>query len=193
MDLIELVLNELSDLTGVNTVSIVENPAIEENFITLSSQVVKFAEVSKEKKILMGAALIPDRPIYRNDNGKEYEVFFSEDTVRKASQLFLKTHRQDSANLEHDKKLEGLTVVESWIVEDTEKDKSSLYGFSYPKGTWVISMKVDNDDVWEDYVKTGKVKGFSIEGMFKPNVKMSADNNEKELIEKIKEILKECN
>ena len=174
MEIIELVIKE--DADGIEAISVVENPAIEVDFIALSKQEeIKLAEVDKEKRILMGAALIPNKQIYRKDKDKEYYIYFSEDTVRKASELYLKESNQSNATLEHKDKLVGLTVVESWIVEDEKKDKSNLYELNAPKGSWVVSMKVDNDDIWNDYVKTGKVKGFSIEGFFTDKVEMSQD------------------
>jgi hypothetical protein len=114
----------------------------------------------------MGAALVPNRKIYRRDGEKEYYIFFSEPTVRKASELFLARGKQNNSTLEHQYKLKGLSVVESWIVEDEKQDKTRLYNLEVPKGTWMVSVKVNNDEVWEEYVKSGKVKGFSIEGFF---------------------------
>jgi hypothetical protein len=140
---------------------------------------VKLAEVDNEKRILMGAALIPNKQIYRKDE-EEYYVYFSKDTIRKASQLFLKSGSQSKSTLEHQMKLEGLTVVESWLVDDTEKDKSAFYGLSVPVGTWMVSIKVDNDDVWTNFVKTGKVKGFSIEGYFADKTELAKEMSEED-------------
>jgi hypothetical protein len=166
MDIIELFIDENDDVSGIEAVSIVENPAIEEDFVALKNQEFKFAEVNKEKRILMGAALIPNKPIYRRNEDNEYYIYFSRDTVRKASELFFIRGNHNKSTLEHQMPLEGLVAVESWIVEDKDKDKSKFYGMDMPLGTWMLSMKVLNDDVWENYVKTGKVKGFSIEGYF---------------------------
>jgi hypothetical protein len=163
---IELIIDEENEISGIDAISIVDDPAIQEDFIMLSSQEVKLAEVDQEKKILMGPALIPNKKIYRRSGDDEYYIYFSEDTVRKASELFLTKGYQNNATLEHDGDLEGLSVVESWIIDDTNQDKSRKYGFDLPNGTWMVSMKVYDDSVWSDYVKTGKVKGFSIEGHF---------------------------
>ena len=139
----------------------------------------------------MGAALVPNKHIYRRDKkNEEYYIYFSEDTVRQASELFLMNSNQNNATYEHDKKLEGMSVVESWIIEDSKQDKSAKYGFDLPKGTWMISMKVNNEQVWSD-VKAGKVKGFSIEGYFADKLEMSQMTDEDLLIEKIKQIIKE--
>ena len=163
---IELIIDEENEISGIDAISIVDDPAIQEDFIMLSSQEVKLAEVDQEKKILMGPALIPNKKIYRRSGDDEYYIYFSEDTVRKASELFLTKGYQNNATLEHDGDLDGLSVVESWIIDDTNQDKSRKYGFDLPNGTWMVSMKVYDDSVWSDYVKTGKVKGFSIEGHF---------------------------
>jgi len=185
MDIIELVIDENEELSGIDAVSVVENPAIEEDFIALKKQdQVRLAEVSKEKRILMGAALIPDKPIYRKNGEQEFYIYFSKDTVAKASQMFLKKGNQSKATLEHaEQRLEGMTVVESWLVEDEKMDKSRKYGLDMPIGTWMISMKVDNDEVWNDYVKEGKVKGFSIEGYFADKLNRPQDKQKDQLTE----------
>ena len=179
MKIIELILND-DEAIGVEAISVVENPAIESDFIALNNQEIKLAEISKEKRLLMGALLIPKKPIYRRNGEDEYYVFFSADTVLKASQMYLQNGNQSNSTLEHDGKLKGMTLVESWIVDDKEKDKSALYGLDVKVGTWMGSVKVENDEVWNDYVKTGKVKGFSIEGYFadkleRPNEELQED------------------
>lgn len=189
MKIIELIIDEKDSLSGIDAVSVVENPAIEENFIALSKHEVELKEVDTEKKILMGAALVPNKQIYRKDkNNEEYYIFFSKDTIRKASELFLMNSNQNNTTYEHNEKLKGLTVVESWIIEDLEHDKSKKYGFSLPVGTWMISMKVNNEEVWAK-VKDGSVKGFSIEGYFADKLEMSLVSEEDLLIEQIKQII----
>lgn len=183
MDIVELFIDEEDEVSGIEAVSIVENPAIEEDFIALKNHEVKFAEVNKEKRILMGAALIPNKPIYRKTEDKEYYIYFSRDTVRKASELFFIRGNYDKSTLEHGMPLNGLVAVESWLVEDSKKDKSAAYGMDMPIGTWMLSMKVLNDDVWNDYVKTGKVKGFSIEGYFADRAERPNEPNELAKIE----------
>jgi len=165
MEMVELILDD-KDAIGVEAVSLVKSPAIESDWIALKNQEIKLAEINKEKRLLMGALLIPQKPIYRRNGDKEYYVFFSSETVLKASQMFLQNGNQSNSTLEHDGELKGLTLVESWIVEDKEKDKTALYGLDVPVGTWMGSVKVENEEIWNDYVKSGKVKGFSIEGYF---------------------------
>jgi len=167
MDIVELILDEMNE-EGVEAISVVESPAIEENFVALKSHEVKFKAVDEDKKILIGPVLIPNKPIYRKTGEQEYYIYFTRETVLKASQLYLKNGNQSNATLEHAKKVSGVTLVESWIVEDKEKDKSAHYGMDVPLGTWMGTMKIDNEVIWQDYVKTGMVKGFSIEGFFAP-------------------------
>ena len=193
MKIIELILDEEQDDIGVDAISIVESPAIESDFVALKNQEIKLAEVDKEKKILMGALLIPNKPIYRNGGEGEYYIYFSKDTIVKASQMFLQNGKQSNSTLEHNQALNGLTLVESWIVEDKVHDKSVKYGMDLPLGTWMGSVKVNNDDVWNEYVKTNKVKGFSIEGYFADKMEAPKENVEEqlseELLSKIKSIL----
>lgn len=182
MKIVELILDENSEL-GIEAISVVENPAIEEDFIALKSQEIKLAEVDKEKRILMGALLVPNKPIYRRSGEDEYYIYFSKDTVEKASQMYLMQGNQNNSTLEHQYELNGLSLVESWIVEDKVHDKSVKYGMDLPIGTWMGSVKVNNDKVWNEFVKTGKVKGFSIEGYFADKMERPKENIEEELNE----------
>ncbi len=175
MRIVELVIEK--DLDGIDAVSLVDSPAIEENFIALNKEYkIEFAEVDSDKRILMGAALIPNKQIYRKNGKDEFYVFFSEATVKQASELFLKNGNQSNATLEHKAKFDGATVVESWIIDNPDMDKSKQYGFSLPKGTWMISMKIEDENVWKQ-VKEGKYKGFSIEGYFADKLEMSGEIN----------------
>ena len=193
MEIIELFIDETDEVSGIEAISVVENPAIESDFVALKQQEFKLAEVDKEKRILMGAALIPNKPIYRQSGEQEYYIYFSQATVRKASELFFINGNQNNSTLEHELQLKGLTAVESWIVE-SEQDKSRMYNLNVPMGTWMVSMKVNNDDVWKK-VKAGEVKGFSIEGYFadkleRPNepVKQSKMSKEEVAEAKIEEL-----
>jgi hypothetical protein len=185
MEIIELVIDENEEFSGIEAISVVESPAIEEDFIALKDQEqIRLAEVSKEKRLLMGAALIPEKPIYRKSGDHEFYIYFSKDTVAKASQMFLKAGNQGQATMEHtEEKLSGMTIVESWLVEDEVHDKSRKYGLDMPLGTWMVAMKVDNDDIWNNYVKEGKVKGFSIEGYFADKLNKPQDKQQDQLSE----------
>jgi len=194
MDIIELFIDETDEAAGIEAISVVENPAIESDFIALKKQEFKLAEVDKEKRILMGAALIPNKPIYRQSGEQEYYIYFSKNTVRKASELFFINGNQNNSTLEHELELKGLTAVESWIVE-SEQDKSRMYDLNVPMGTWMVSMKVNNDDIWQK-VKKNEIKGFSIEGYFadklerpnEPKKEMSKEEIAEAKIEELKQL-----
>jgi hypothetical protein len=188
MELRELIIDDTDEMSGIQAISVVESPAIIDTFVTLSKQQLLLK--AKKRGVLVGAALIPNKKILRRDkDGNEYEIFFSAETVRKASEGFLIKGNQSEATLEHQEKLKGLTVVESWIVEG-KNDKSKDLGMDLPEGTWVVSMKVTP----EIYAKAeaGEVKGFSIEGMFADSLeaKMSEEKERQDLIQQLKNILK---
>ena len=169
MRIVELIIEEDDDslFAGIDAISIVEHPAIEENFVALNQQKeYKLAEADTDKRLLTGALLVPNKTIYRKDGNDEYYIYFTRETVRKASEMFLMNGYQNNSTFEHKLELSRLSFVESWIVEDEVKDKSQIYDMDLPIGTWVGTMKVTNEEVWQDFVKTGKVKGFSIEGYF---------------------------
>ena len=162
----EIIFDE-QKVDGVFGISLVESPAIQSNFIALSKQQkIQLSTIDNEKRILLGAVLVPDLPIYRNQDGFEFYIQFSANTIRKSMENFFKMSYQSNSSLEHDQEIDGVTFVESWIKEDDVHDKSVAYGINEPVGTWFATMKVDNEEIWNDYVKTGQVKGFSIDGMF---------------------------
>jgi len=150
---------------GIYALSIVNNPAIEANFVALSKNNIML-KVDEERRMLFGPVLIPDKEILRIDKetGEEYMIVFPAETIVLAQQMFFKNAHQSDHTYEHQFKIDGLTVVESWIKE-SEMDKSVHLGFDLPIGTLFFGTKVDNDDAWER-VKSGEVKGFSIEGSF---------------------------
>jgi hypothetical protein len=146
---------------------LVQDAAIEADFVYFDKEKVLFSSVNNEQRLVMGAILIPNKKILRIDGeGKPYYVFFKPETVKKLSEMYLKNKYTDKATLEHNEKINGVTLVESWIKESATKDKSALYNLNAPVGSWVGTFKIDNDTIWNDYVKTGDVKGFSIEGLF---------------------------
>lgn len=194
MKLVEFVLNENDADVGVFAISLVEDPAIEENFMyfSKSQKVEKFATVDNDKRIVIGAVMIPDTPIMRIDNnGEKYNCFFSKETIRRVEELYMINSKHQSATLGHERAINGITTVETWIVEDSKKDKSACYGFNYPVGTWVACMKIENEDVWNNYIKEGEVKGFSIEGYFESKDAGSIKMSEDELLNKLRKIISE--
>ena len=198
MKMYEVVIDEENPQSGINAISLVSSPAIEIDFIALSKdkkeQLIKLAD--QDRQVLMGAALVPNKPIPRVANGEEFYIMFSKETIRRASELYFMRNRQQSATLEHEGAVDGITTVESWIVEDVELDKSKKYGFNVPVGTWMVAMKVDNKDIWTNLVKTGEVKGFSIEGFFVPELRETLSKAEKPIDEyetKLNEVKKLLN
>ena len=189
IDIVELVIDEESVKDGVDAISLVEHPAIEENFVALSKHEVEFKAIDNEKRIVVGLALIPEKLIYRRNKESEYYITFSKETVRKASELYLKRLKNNNATLEHEIKTDGVSVIESWIVEDLEKDKSALYGLNASIGSWCVTMKIDNDKVWQD-VKDGTYLGLSIEGIFS-NRESQEDLKANKQLDAIRNIIRE--
>lgn len=186
MKVFELIITDETE--GIDAISLVDRPAIEENFIALSADApYKFEEVSKG--IVTGPALIPNKKIYRKDDkGMEYYVYFTEETVEKAALLFFKNGNQNNATVQHKSDVDGVTTFESWIIQDPEKDKAKALGMDLPKGTWMISQKVDNPEVLAK-VKDGTYRGFSIEGYFADKLQKEEPSEDELMLEAIKEIL----
>jgi len=176
---------------GVYALSVVENPAMQDEWMMLSEDKldIQFTAVDNEKKLLMGAAIIPNKRIYRNIGGNEFYVVFEEDVVEKIAHSFIKNGFQNNSSENHEVIIEGATVVQSWVVEDPVKDKSNLYGKSYEKGTWVVMMKVDNPDIWQK-AKDNKLTGFSIEaglGLKELNINHTEKMNSNEILKAIQD------
>jgi hypothetical protein len=169
---------------GVFAVSLVSEPAIEMGWVYFGKE-VKFAAIDAEKQMLIGPLLVPNKKILRVDGeGKPYRVFFSPETIQRLSQMYLENKYTDSATLEHENKIDGVHLVESWIVESATQDKSSLYGLNLPVGSWAGVFKIDNPTIWNEFVKTGAMTGFSIEGIFSHKLtEMSEAFMEKEIVE----------
>ena len=146
----------------------VSDPAIGVQFVTLAEQKeIKLATINEEQRILLGAVLIPNQKIPRYQDGHEFNIMFPAETIKQVQQNFSRQGYQNNSTIEHSgTQIEDVTFVETWIKEDEVHDKSVHYGFNEPVGTWFAAMKVNNDEIWNDYVKTGKVKGFSIDGVF---------------------------
>ena len=182
--------NEKED--GVFAVSLVESPAIEENFVALSQQEIELKVADEERKVVVGVALVPEKRIYRKIKDKEFNIFFSKQTIAKAQELYMRNLNANNVTSEHEKPVENATVIESWIVESEKNDKSNLYKLNAPVGSWVIMMKINNSQEWEA-IKQGEYKGFSIEGVFQgfEALEYSKEFTEDELmVEKIKDIIR---
>jgi hypothetical protein len=166
--IVELVIADDSEELAIDAISLVNSPAIEQDFVFFGKEKnnLTFAKVDEEKRMLVSPALIPNKQIFRYDpnTDSEYYVYFSPDTVRKASELYLKHNNHHKATYEHQDRVSGVLTVESWIKEG-DNDKSKMYGYDLPNGTWFVKMKIENDDLWNK-IKEGELKGLSIEGYF---------------------------
>jgi hypothetical protein len=174
MKLYELILDTDEDAdSGVFALSLVADPAIEANWVYFSKegkQQIKFATIDNDKRTIVAPVLIPDLQILRIDpeTGEEYKVYFTKDSVEKLAQKYLKDGYQNKATYEHSETIDGdVTVVESWVSKSATKDKSALFfNRAFPVGTWFVTMKVNSEELWQDYIKTGIVKAISLEGIF---------------------------
>lgn len=170
------------NLSGIlEAVSLVENPAIEIDYIYFSKDKKTFS-TNEEKRIVAGIAMVPDKLIYRNNGEEEFYGYFTAETIKKCAYQFMKEKRNDMVTIQHQSAVDDVYVIESWIVEDSEKDKINTFGIEAPVGSWCLMMKVENDQVWAD-VKAGKCKAYSIEGFF------GLATKQKSLIERIKDAI----
>ena len=190
--------------TGLNAISLVENPAVEVDFLAFAKDepaVLQFAD--EERHIITGIALLADTPIYRiAPDGTEYYVRFTKDCIRQLVEKYFKFGLTNSVNIEHkdNQFVDGVTMLESYII-DKERGICPSEFASAPDGSWVVSYKVNNLDVW-DKIKTGEVMGFSIQGIFhlvesklemnnnKPEESEHQNKNNISLMSKLKEKIK---
>jgi hypothetical protein len=173
--LYEIVYNEAEGFhAGITAIGVVSDPAIRANFVAFAAnqanqannELVLFKTADTPKQMLIGAVMIPNLPIYRADEDRgEFYTYASADTISKLAHDFLKYGRQSQATIEHESQVEGFTVVESWIVKDSQKDKQQAYGLNHPAGTWMVTMKITSTEIWADWIESAKLTGFSIEGM----------------------------
>ena len=166
--IVELVIEEDNQELAIDAISLVSAPAIEQDFVFFGKEKhnLTFAKVDEEKRMLVSPALIPNKQIFRFDPNtqQEFYVYFSPETVRKASELYLKHNNHHKATYEHQDRVAGVLTTESWIKEG-DQDKSKMYGYDLPNGTWFVKMKIENDELWQE-IKSGNLKGLSIEGYF---------------------------
>jgi len=182
-------------------VSLVEEPAIESDFVALKKEEEEKHQVFLEKNerhMVYGAALIPDKDIYRNNGEQEFYISFTKESIEKMSQDFMKNYRQNEVTLDHEEMAKDITITESWLVEDSYRDKSNALGINVPNGTWMIGMKVNQIDVWER-IKNGELNGFSVESMIsleefskQNDNNMNIETDEMNFWTKLKEVLREA-
>ena len=193
--IVELVIDDDSQELAIDAISLVSSPAIEENFVYFGKEKnnLTFAKVDEEKRMLVSPALIPNKQIFRyNPNtDSEYYVYFSPETVRKASELYLKHNNHHKATYEHKDRVSGVLTVESWIKEG-DMDKSKLYGYDLPNGTWFVKMKINNDELWQK-IKSGELSGLSIEGYFTDKMEKMSEKvaNDEDILKALNEIINE--
>tara|TARA_R110002096_G_scaffold427941_1_gene639012 strand:+ start:302 stop:892 length:591 start_codon:yes stop_codon:yes gene_type:complete len=196
MQTIELFIKDEAE-DGVFAISLVDQPAIESDFLALSKQVdnkfkIKLKEIDKKRKVVVGYALIPDLKIPRVKDGKEFNIVMSKETVALAASLYMKKLNLANVTSQHEKPVEGCCVIESWIIEDAKNDKANIYNLEpAPKGgEWVVMMALTDEEYAK--VEDGEYNGFSIEAMFQgfDALEQSKELTDDELIEKIKELLK---
>ena len=174
---------------GVFAISLVDMPAIEENFIKLSAEEVQLKVLDEEKRIVVGFALVPEKRIYRRKKDKEFNIYFTKETIAKTQELFMRKLNLSNFTLDHKKKVQGVSVIESWVVEDPKNDKSNMYNLNAKGGEWVLMSKIYNDEIWKE-IKEGKFKGYSIEGNFDGFDELKQSDDNEELINEIKEFLR---
>lgn len=181
-------------------ISMVEAPAIESDFVALAKEEEDKVQVfleSNERHMVYGAALIPEKDIYRNNGEQEFYISFTKESIEKMSQDFMKEYRQHEVKTDHDEVANEVCVVESWLVQDAYKDKANALGINVPEGTWMVGMKVNNIETW-DRIKAGELKGFSVESMLtleefskQNDNNMSIETNDMNFWNKMKEVLAE--
>ena len=196
--IVELVIDDSNESLAIDAISLVTAPAIEENMVYMSKAKnnLTLAKIDSEKQEIISPALIPDKNIYRYDadTDSDYYVYFSKDTVKKCAYSYLKNNNHHKATYQHQDRVSGVLTVESWIIEDPKLDKSSLYGYNLPKGTWMVKMSITNSDLWNK-VKSGDIKGLSIEGFFtsKYEAMQKAEPTNEEILKALNEIIRKSN
>jgi len=193
--IVELVIEDDNQELAIDAISLVTAPAIEQDFVFFGKEKnnLTFAKVDEEKRMLISPALIPEKTIFRYDpqTDSEYFVFFSKETVRRASELYLKHNNHHKATYQHQDRVSGVLTVESWIKEG-DMDKSKMYGFDLPNGTWFVKMRIDNNDLWNK-IKEGELKGLSIEGYFTNKFEQMQEKKptDLEILSALNEIIRE--
>lgn len=195
MQTIELFIKDEAE-DGVFAISLVDQPAIESDFLALSKQVdnkfkIKLKEIDKKRKVVVGYALIPDLKIPRVKDGKEFNIVMSKETVALAASLYMKKLNLANVTSQHEKPVEGCCVIESWVIEDPKMDKANIYNLEpAPKGgEWVVMMALTDEEYAK--VEDGEYNGFSIEAMFQgfDALEQSKELTDDEFIEQITKML----
>lgn len=165
---IELGVNDFAYTSGINALSFVTNPAIEEDFMYFNAvNNVTLSRIDGEKRVVTGPVVIPDKLIYRfnEETGEEFNIFFSVDTIEQIAKKFAREKKSSNATVQHEEDVDGTYVFETWLVADANIDKAAALGYKVPVGTLMMSSYIQNDELWEK-IKSEEVKGYSLEGAF---------------------------
>ena len=195
--IVELIIEDDNQELAIDAISLVSAPAIEQDMVFFGKEKnnLTFAKVDEDKRMVVSPALIPNKQIFRYDpnTDSDYYVYFSPETVRKASELYLKHNNHHKATYEHQDRVSGVLTVESWIKEG-DQDKSKLYGYDLPNGTWFVKMRIDNNDLWSK-IKDGELRGLSIEGYFtnKFEAMQEKEPTTEEILKALNEIISKSN
>ena len=195
--IVELVVSDDAEELTIDAISLVASPAIEQDFVYFGKEKnnLTFAKVIEEQRMIVSPALIPHKQIirYNPEKDEEYYVYFSPATIRKAAEMYLKHNNHHKATYEHQDRVSGVLTVESWIKEG-EQDKSKLYGFDLPNGTWFVKMSIQNEELWSK-IKSGEIKGLSIEGYFVDKMQKMSEMNltDEQILEALYEIITKSN
>lgn len=171
----------------VTAISLVDEPAIEQYFVCFNKEEKKRHIIlsNQEKRIICGAVLVPDFPIYRyNEYDGEYYITFPKETIQHLAYNYISNGHISTFTSQHEKAVYGVNIIESWI-KTSENDKSVDLGLDLPIGSWIVMAKVNDDNIWND-IKEGKMNGFSIESFLDfSEVKFNKQNNKEEKMQTI--------
>lgn len=164
MKIYKLVINSNDD-TGMDAISLVENPAVEVDFIAFEK--MESIQFSEERREITGPVCLADTPIYRfNPTMGEHYILFTKDVIKSMMLKYFKNNLNNQVNIEHEgEMISGLTMIESYI-KDSERNVAPIEFKDVPDGSWIATFKVENDDVWNDIKKLKSLKGFSLQGLF---------------------------
>lgn len=189
LQVIELTIDDI-ELDRVEAIAFVDNPAIQRDWMAFDKHKPKFQTANEEKRIVAGPLMVADMPIYRNYEGKEFFVKFSAVTIEQIVNKFMKEGRVSAFNKMHNEadKIPDVYLQQSFIIDSTKGINTPMGFETLADGSWFGFVKIDNDEIWNDYIKTGQLKGFSVEGTFSEKNKFNSD-----IMTKIEKLLEKLN
>ncbi|HYG16975.1 MAG TPA: XkdF-like putative serine protease domain-containing protein [Bacteroidia bacterium] len=189
----KLVITDEDPVSGVDYVALVDVPATEFNWVAFSKQhPLQFKIQHEEQRIIGGALMVANLPIYRKENGREYYVVFDEPTIKTVCYKYFRNRFTSNVNLMHNpqQKVGGVYMVQSYLIDKQNGINAPDWYTEIPDGSWFGCFKVDNKEVWDNYIKTGRLQGFSVEGMFG---QMHVTDASEVIIQQLIEIIKNEN